>query len=136
MPPDSKNSELVRVRRDTNKDGFEDLVAEYGSDGRLKRVALDENRDGKPEIQGLYDQGKLGRVVKETQADTDDNGRIDRWERYEDGRLLEIRSDNDGDGRADQWERFDHSGRLISIGYDTDRDGKPDRTLELQSTGR
>ena len=123
---DAPDPQSTRLRRDTDRDGFEELTAMYSTDGGLKRVAMDRNRDGRPELEGLYENGRLNQLVQEIESDTNGDGRGDRWERYENGRLVEILSDNDGDGRADQWEHFDSNGKLHTVQYDADGDGKPD----------
>ena len=47
--------------------------------GKLSRVQLDQNDDGKTDVWEIYDEGKLQRRG----VDLDRDGRVDRWDRDE-----------------------------------------------------
>jgi hypothetical protein len=47
--------------------------------GKLSRVQRDSNDDGKTDIWEIYDEGKLQRAG----VDLDKDGRVDRWDRDE-----------------------------------------------------
>ena len=46
----------------------------------------------------------------------------------EDGIVVRIETDSDRDGRPDRWQSWER-GRLVSEELDTDGDGRPDRRL-------
>jgi hypothetical protein len=123
----------------------------YDSKGRLQRVLVDADGDKRAETQALY--GPDGKLLA-AELDTDRDGIVDRWERFDAngalervGRSLRSRArpdvweypdplgglarrefDDDGDGRADRVEpREAPAGSIEEL--DTDGDGKPDRRL-------
>jgi hypothetical protein len=120
-----------RIRRDVDRDGYQELAAEYDAKGRLRSVEIDQDRDGRPELSASYENGRLKELIREQARDEDDDGAPDRWERFGSAGLFEILSDHDGDGRPDQWEHFGPGGRLLVIEFDRDGDGRPDQRVEL-----
>jgi hypothetical protein len=73
----------------------------YGPDGRILRLLVDRDRDGRAEAVVVYRR----------------NGRPERGE-----------IDTDGDGAVDRWEQLRTDGSLERVDLDTDRDGRVDRT--------
>jgi hypothetical protein len=73
----------------------------YGPDGRILRLLVDRDRDGRAEAVVVYRR----------------NGRPERGE-----------IDTDGDGAVDRWEQLRADGSLERVDLDTDRDGRVDRT--------
>jgi hypothetical protein len=47
--------------------------------------------------------------------DADRDGRVDRWQRWEAGRLAQEDLDTDGDGRGDRRLRYDARGKLLGV---------------------
>jgi hypothetical protein len=123
---------LVMICReaDLNGDGIKDVVRQYDDEGRPLREEADRDFDGKMDVVSYYQRGALIR----REIDTDGDGIIDykvfyednkplraerdllkkstltiwkpnRWEYYEDGRLIRMGTDTDGDGRVDRWDR-------------------------------
>jgi len=91
-----------------------------------------------------YDKttGKLTELT----YDRDKNGRIDTWTDMDGTRPLRTRIDLDEDGKIDRWEYYDDKGALLRVGFSRKQDGKvdawaysaPDGTLgrvEISSTG-
>ncbi len=68
-------------------------------------------------------------VPKVVAIDTNKDGKPDRWEYYDNGVISRIESDTNGDGKIDEWVRFDH-GKVVRVEKDTDYDGKPDRWVD------
>ncbi len=49
--------------------------------------------------------------------------------------VVRVEADSDGDGRPDRWQAWDR-GRLVGEELDTDGDGRPDRRLVFGPRGR
>ncbi|MBN1656278.1 MAG: hypothetical protein JXA30_21090 [Deltaproteobacteria bacterium] len=129
---DETQYRLIMICReaDLNADGVKDVVRQYDDEGRPLREETDRDFDGKMDVVSFYQHGELLRK----EIDTDANGIIDykifyednkpvraerdllnkstsgiwranRWEYYEDGKILRMGTDIDGDGRVDRWDR-------------------------------
>ncbi len=73
--------------------------------------------------------GKL--IPKEVALDSNKDGKPDRWEFYrEDGKLDRIEADSNGDGKPDEIARADESGKLVQSEKDSDFDGKIDQWVK------
>lgn len=126
---------------DMNFDGRIDLQRFYEEDGESPRLELhDFDFDGRVDEVALFEGGE--RVRAEYDTDFDDRmdlqiwcehgqptrvtrhrshrSRVDTWERYEDGLLVEARYDEDGDGEPERIEVY-RDGRLHI--EETDRNG-------------
>lgn len=98
----------LREEADRNFDGTLDTIT-YFQDGRMVRVETDDNGDGRIDSKTYFDDD--GHVLR-TERDiagrsTATNWHPDRWEYYEQGRMVRMGTDVDGDGRVDRWDR-DH----------------------------
>ena len=71
-----------------------------------------------------YDKatGKL----KELTYDANQNGKIDTWTEMDGTRPLRSRIDRDEDGRLDRWEYYDEKGALARVGFSRRNTGTPD----------
>lgn len=71
-----------------------------------------------------YDQstGKLTQLT----YDADKNGTIDTWTDMDGTKPLRSRIDRDGDGRIDRWEYYDETGALAKVGFSRRQNGTPD----------
>jgi hypothetical protein len=100
---------LVRTE-DRNGDGRPDVWRTYDREGRLTKVALDTNFDGRSDVLEYFDQGVL--VRRETDRNFD--GRVDLIESFDRVTHERVRTiaDLDYDGRADLLVLFDH-GRAV-----------------------
>ena len=87
-------------------DGKADAWAYQGADGKIARIEVSTNRDGK----------------------------ANRLEFYEAGSLARAEEDADGDGKPDKWETY-RAGALASVDIDTNHDGRPDRRLIYGADG-
>jgi len=121
---------LVCRESDVNADGAKDVVRYYNDEGRPMREEADRNFDGKMDEVTYFQDGQV--VRKE--VDTDANGIVDlkiffeggkpqraeadlvgrstatdwkpnRWEYFEENRMVRMGTDLDGDGRVDRWDR-------------------------------
>ncbi|MBN1794838.1 MAG: hypothetical protein JW844_07745 [Candidatus Omnitrophica bacterium] len=67
---------------------------------------------------------------KVVRVDSDFNGKIDRFEYYNDeGKVEKVELDRSGDGAIDEWVTY-KDGKPLSSERDTNGDGKPDVWLE------
>jgi hypothetical protein len=78
------------------KDPFQAL---YGPDGRIVRLLLDRDHDGRADAVIVY--GRNGKPER-GEIDTDGDGSVDRWEHFRpDGTLERVDVDTNRDGRGD-----------------------------------
>ena len=67
-----------------------------------KVVALDTNKDGKPDQWQYYENGQIVR----TEADTNFDGRVDEIGYFANGKLTKVEKDSDYDGKMDRWVEY------------------------------
>jgi hypothetical protein len=95
----------LREEADRNFDGHMDQVQVF-QNGNVVREEFDTNYDGKIDTKIFYDAGKPLRAERDLKGrSTETQWRPDRWEYYEDGRMVRMGTDLDGDGRVDRWDR-------------------------------
>ena len=120
----------LRLEGDANGDGTIDRWEYYDRLGRLERVGTSSRQDG-TEDTWLSTEGDETRMDVSTNRD----GRVDRREFYRGDVLVRAESDSNGDGAIDSWERFENE-RLASIAVDEDkRAGQPTRRLRYAGDG-
>src|SRR5690606_33475741 len=95
------DGEQVRRITDSSGRGTPERVEHYAS-GRLVRVELDEDRDGRVDLWNFYDPE--GRLEKQEQ-DRSGDGKVDTWVTLDPatGKETRVLSDRNGDGRVDSW---------------------------------
>jgi hypothetical protein len=71
-----------------------------------------------------YDKA-TGRLTQLT-YDANRNGTIDTWTDMDRTRPLRSRIDLDEDGRIDRWEYYDETGALMKVGFSRRQNGTPD----------
>lgn len=92
--------------------------------GRLKRIDVDQNKNGRIDTFGYWDGTRLIRI----EIDADEDGRVERWEHHGDGNKLQsVGTSSKGDGVEDTWSYPDAAGLLLKVEIDTDRDGAVDK---------
>ena len=92
--------------------------------GGLRRVEIDQDKNGKVDTVEFWDATRLVRV----EVDGDGDGRVERWEhRTADNKLDRLGSSGKDDGVEDMWSYFDAAGKLLKVEFDTDRDGLVDK---------
>ena len=102
-----------------------DVVAKYDpKTGRLQRIDGDTNKNGRIESFSYWDATRLIRV----EIDRDEDGKIDRWEHYDEHKkLVRVGSSSRDDGTEDTWAYPDEGGFLARVETDADRDGLIDK---------
>jgi hypothetical protein len=67
-----------------------------------KSVAVDTNKDGKPDRWEIYENGVLARI----ETDSNFDGKADEWVYAENGKPAKLEKDSDYDGKVDQWVTY------------------------------
>src|SRR5258708_38945614 len=80
---------------------------------RIKRTTL-----------ATYDRN-TGKLIQLTH-DRNKNGVIDTWTDMDGTKPLRSRIDLDEDGKIDRWEYYDDKGALLKVGFSRQQDGRPD----------
>jgi hypothetical protein len=120
----------VRIEADGNGDGVVDRWEYYGSDGQLVRLGTSSESDGIEDTWVVQASNQM-RVDISTRRD----GVADRHEVHDKGVAVRAEQDTNGDGRIDQWQRFEH-GKLRELLIDTTQEsGRPDRRLLYADNG-
>jgi hypothetical protein len=124
------NGRTVRIEADGNGDGVIDRWEYYGVDGELVRLGSSSESDGVEDTWVVQAANQM-RVDISTRRD----GVADRHELHENGIAVSAEQDTNGDGRIDQWQRFDH-GKLRELLLDTTLvSGRPNRRLVYADNG-
>ena len=113
---------LTLVGTSSRGDGVEDTwtYPAPSADGETQ-VVTSRRRDRVFDHREFY----RGEALVRTEDDTNSDGRIDKWERYEGSVLREAAFDTTFQhGRADRRVRYDDQGRFAYVEEDADGDGK------------
>lgn len=101
-----------------------DAVAKFDpKTGRLKRVDIDQDKNGRMDSFSYWDATRLIRI----ELDRDEDGKIDRWEHYSGQKLDRVGASTRDDEVEDSWTYPDERGFLARVETDTDRDGAIDK---------
>jgi hypothetical protein len=116
-PPDLRRTNFEIRTKET--------VAKYDPEtGRLKRVDVDQDKNGRIETFSYWDATRLIRI----ETDRDEDGKIDRWEHYDaQNRMTRVGSSSRDDAVEDTWSYPDALGQLLRVETDIDRDGVVDK---------
>ncbi len=88
--------------------------------GKLRQVTVDAGKDGKPNVISYMDGNKFVRI----EIDTDEDGKIDRWEYYgSDQELEQVGLSRANDGVVDAWAYQGPGGAVQRIEVSTKRNG-------------
>ena len=133
---------VKHIEIDSSGNGAIDRWDFYDAEGRVARVGMSRRDDGVMDAVAVMgpDQHLL-RMEVSTRRD----GRFDRVESYQAGRLARAEEDTDGDGRVDKWETYRSNPRtgpgeppvlLSSVEFDDDARGSPTRRLVYGPDGQ
>ena len=120
---------------DSDEDGKVDRWEEYDQQGRLVRAGESRAKTGTPDMWAYM--GPDGKPVRiEFLEPLNGKATVVRRDFYEAGVKVRDEEDTDGDGVMDRWERFE-AGRLKTVEFDDNqhRDGKPSRRFTYDSAG-
>lgn len=111
---------LTVIGTSSRGDGIEDTWTYAGAVGDERQIARSGRRDRQIDRREFYRDDVLVRVEEDTNAD----GLIDKWSRYEGAVLREVLLDRSlGLGRPDRRLRYDAKGQFEMIEADPERDG-------------
>jgi hypothetical protein len=130
----TKDLRVLRLSLDADNDGKPEQVRYLDFTTRLCiRVEEDRNYDGRLDAWSSYRMADT--TLHHRLLDDDDDGKADRWETYDAGRMNTLEIDRDGDGRIDVNM---HYGKefLEREEHDTNGDGKMDRHVIYQNGQR
>lgn len=101
------------------------ITASYDSKtGRLALLKYDSNGDGRPDTYSYMNGTRFLRI----EIDADEDGKIDRWEYYDEAQKLEkVGVSRAGDGKQDAWLFFGPDGSIHHVDRSTRGDGRPNR---------
>jgi hypothetical protein len=122
---------LVSMEIDRDFDGIVDRWEHYSAGGALEKVGFSCANDGKADAWAY--QGDNGRIAR-IEVSTNRDGKVNRVEFYETGALARAEEDTNGDGKPDKRETY-RAGALASVELDTNHDGRPDRLLTYGPDG-
>ena len=93
--------------------------------GQLRRLTINAQSDGKPNITGDIRGSNFVKI----EVDTNEDGKTDRWEYYgDDEKLSRVGVSRANDGIEDAWVIRSDSGAIARIEVSTKRNGKANRT--------
>lgn len=95
----------LREESDRDFDGVMDEVT-YFENGRIIRQELDSNGNGQVDTKVFFASGRPERAERDMAGrSTPQRWQPDRWEYFEEGRMVRMGTDLDGDGSVDRWDR-------------------------------
>jgi len=114
------NARLLRVGTSSRNDGVEDSWAYVQALDGESRVDRSRNRDRSVDRREFFKDDVMTRAEEDSNLD----GRIDRWDRYEGGVLRDASFDTSfALGRPDRRLVYDAQGKFVAVEQDTERDG-------------
>jgi len=126
--PDGGEQAVLR-EEDIDGDGRPDRWVAYHV-GARSDIWEDASGSGGPDLHFIFALG--GEPLDRIELDTDEDGRTDRIIHYADGVLRAESWDTDGDGVLDRFDRFDDDGNVETRLEDLDGDGR----IDVRSTYR
>jgi hypothetical protein len=114
------NARLQRVGTSSRNDGVEDTWTYVQAVEGESRVDRSRDRDRHIDRREFF----RGDAMTRAEEDSNGDGRIDRWDRYEDGVLREAAFDLAFQtGRPDRRVIYDAQGQFVAVEEDGERDG-------------
>ncbi|HWB31370.1 MAG TPA: hypothetical protein VG736_12765 [Vicinamibacterales bacterium] len=128
---------LEQLVSDRNGDGKPDTRA-FMEGTRIVRIEIDRDGDGRPDRWEYYSKplpdGRPTTIERADEANGADGTTVTRHEIYDQGALRSVEEDTDDDGRIDKWESYEY-GHLSRVDLDLAGKGKPTRRLTYDATG-
>lgn len=90
--------------------------------------AREESQKTAPQSATAVAQAAASIQPREIAQDLNGDGNPDRWERYENGKLVSLEADSNGDGKIDETGIIEN-GKLVKIEKDSNFDGKADKWI-------
>ena len=123
----------LRGEADTDGDGRVDRWEYFDAAARLTHIGTSSLNDGVEDTWAWVTPANgEARLDRSRQRDR----HVDRREFYKGDTLVRTEEDSNKDGRIDKWDRYDGA-RLIEASFDTTLTrGRPDRRLTYDATGK
>ena len=125
-------SRILRVEIDQDQDGKVERWEHYGDHHQLVRVGFSRTNDGKENAWSYA--GPDGKVTRVEFAGGPDLRLVTRVEHYQSEAIVRSEEDTNRDGRMDKWETYEN-GRLAALAFDSTHRGTPDRRLTYRGDG-
>ena len=123
----------LRTESDQNGDGRVDRWEYYDASARLLRVGTSTSGDG---IEDTWTHAVDADGERRVDISLVRDRAIDRREFYRDDGLVRAEGDSNGDGRIDRWERYE-AGELLQVSLDTTLSvERPNRRLTYNRNGQ
>lgn len=122
---------VIRVDIDKDEDGRIDRWEHYGPGNTLIIVGFSRLNDG---VEDAWTYANPDGTVARIQISTRRNGQINRTEFYDRNVLVRAEEDSNLDGKLDKWETFE-DGRLAIVAVDTIGQGTPNRRVIHSADG-
>jgi hypothetical protein len=114
------NAGLQRVGSSTRNDGVEDTWTYVRAVDGESRVDRSRKRDRHIDRREFF----KGDVMMRAEEDSNGDGRVERWDRYDGGVLREAAFDTSfASGRPDRRLLYDAQGKFVAVEEDVERDG-------------
>ena len=112
------SSKLTKTRTAWSIDG------DYDANQRLESRVFARQRRAEDAWSFARPDGSIEHIEISLERD----GKVTRREFYQSEQIVRAEEDGDGDGRTDKWETYE-AGRLAAVAFDTSHRGAPDRRL-------
>lgn len=125
-------NQVLRGESDADGDGRIDQWEYFGADGRLVKVGASSRNDGVEDIWTFEVANGERRIDRARQRDR----HVDRREFFRTTDLVRAEEDSNLDGRVDRWDRYE-GGVLREADFDTSlAASRPNRRIVYDATGR
>ena len=123
----------LRSELDLDDDGRVDRWEYVDAQGTLVTVGASSRNDG---VEDRWTTVAESNGERRLTISTGRTRQIDRWEFFRGDQLVRVEEDSNEDGRPDKWETFE-AGRLRLLAFDTTRvTGRPDTRLVYDAAGK
>ena len=137
---DDTSGRLTKLAYDADGDGKAETWG-YMDGVRVIRLEADENNDSQIDrweyhrnVPNAKSPANPLDTVERIERATRYDGKVSRWEFFDQGALIRVEEDTSGDGKVDKWETY-ANGSLVSMALDTTGRGQPDRRLLYKADG-
>jgi hypothetical protein len=125
---------VLRSESDLDEDSVIDRWEYNFPDGKVERVGLSLRKTGRPDMWAYPDPDNPTMPLRKEFVGLKHETRIVRWEHYQGGVLRRVEADTDENGRIDRWEVHEATEQTVEV--DRTGDGRPDERTTYDATGK